>query len=92
MFKNPKTPVWEKAIYRTRPTKTGGNAIIALKNIKIVFLPWKFFDESMPAIGNPKRQEINKADTETFRDNQIISNKSGSNDNMSLNESAKILT
>ena len=43
-------------------------------------------------MGRPRAQEIPNAVIETLRDSQIISNKSVSNDRISLNESAKMPT
>ena len=80
IFIKPKKPDWEKRTYKTRPTNTGGNAIIELKKIKITFLPKKFFDARIPAIGSPIIVEIINAINETFSERKIISYRFLSND------------
>ena len=88
----PKKPDWEKKTYKTKPTNTGGNAIIELKKIKTNFLPRKFFDARIPAIGSPIIVEMSNATNETLSERKIISYRSLSNDNIRDKELKKTST
>ena len=92
IFIKPKKPDWEKRIYKTKPTNTGGKAIIELKKIKTTFLPKKLFDARMPAIGSPIIVETNKATKETFSERNIISYRFLSNDKIKDKELKKTST
>ena len=92
MSKNPKGPVWENKIYSKRPTNTGGNAIIELKKIIIVFFPVKFVDDKTPAMGKPKKHEKVRAKSDTFNESQMISYKLGSNEKTKFNDSKSTST
>ena len=65
--------MFEKSKYNIRPTKTGGKAIIELKNIIKVRFPKKLVEDNIPEIGKPIIQDINNAAKDTLRDNQMIS-------------------
>ena len=70
-------------MYKTKPTNTGGKPIKEFINIIKNFLPGKFFTLQQAAIGNPKKQEINKAEIETLRESIKISDSSVSKVNIS---------
>ena len=92
IFIKPKNPYCEKRTYKSKPTNTGGKAIIELKKIKTTFLPKKLFDARMPAIGSPIIVEINKATKETFSERNIISYRFLSNDKIKDKELKKTST
>jgi len=63
-----------------------------LKKIKTNFLPRKFFDARIPAIGSPIIVEMSNATNETLSERKIISYRFLSNDNIRDKESKKTST
>tara|TARA_B100000029_G_C17469183_1_gene921366 strand:+ start:832 stop:1206 length:375 start_codon:yes stop_codon:yes gene_type:complete len=84
--KKPNGPLFENNIYKKRPTKTGGNAIIELKNIFKVFLKKKSLTDNNAEIGIPNKIEIINARIDTLRDKKIISYKLLSNEKIRSND------
>ena len=86
IWKNPSGPELEKTMYKTKPTNTGGKPIKEFVNIIRNFFPVKFFTLQYAAIGNPKKQDIIKAEIETLRESIKISDSSVSKVNISWKE------
>ena len=66
--RKPRGPEAEKSIYKTKPIKTGGRPIKALKKIKKIVFPPKSFIANITPRGRLMIVEIINAEKETFND------------------------
>jgi len=84
--KKPNGPLFENNIYNTRPTKTGGKAIKELKKSLSIFLPKKFLTAKKADTGKAIIVDIINATIDTFKERNIISYRSSSNEKIRFND------